>query len=200
MPNWCTNSIYIYGEPKKLKMIEKILKSPSEKENEGVFTKLIGKDENYVQDDWYSHNSNRFGTKWDIDFSEHQFTFDGDCITIQCETAWSPPTEFLMNFTQMYGLRAEMTYEEPGNDFAGKVEIHEGDIVVDEQYEYAEGVYHFDNDYFWEGVVISQIEYWVDEEMEEEEIKNYFAFLSDDEKDEVLEIYRDYVKSINKEE
>lgn len=197
MPNWCTNSIYIYGEPKKLKMIEKILKSPSEKEDEGVFSKLIGKDDRYGEDGWYAHNTDRFGTKWDIDFSEHRFTFDEECITIHCETAWSPPTEFLVNFTEMYKLRAEMTYEEPGNDFAGKVEIHEGDIVVDESFGYAEGVYHFDNEYFWESVVESQLEYWMDDDIEIEEVRDYYAFMSDEEKDEVVKLYEEYKKQYN---
>ena len=90
-----------------------------------------------------------------------------------------------------------MTYEEPGNDFAGKVEIHEGDIVVDESFGYAEGVYHFDNEYFWESVIENQFEYWMDEDMEIEEVRDYYAFMSDEEKDEVVKLYEEYKKQYN---
>lgn len=194
MPNWCTNHITIEGEPRIIKMFEKLLR---EKPN-AVFENLIGRDENVLQEDydnggWYSHNTSRFGTKWDIDFNEHQFEFREGVMEIHCETAWSPPTEFIQHLSEMYGVYCTMDYEEPGMDFAGRVVAENGDIIVDDQYDYAEGIYVLQRDYFWEGFLENQIEYWVqDEDMSADDVYNYFPFLSDDEKKEVLTYYNEY--------
>lgn len=195
MPNWCTNTITITGEPRTIKMFEKMLKGMSP--GGGVFETLIGKDEKldkeeYDSGGWYSHNTNRYGTKWDIDFNEHQFDFTDGCLVINCETAWSPPTEFVENLTKVYNVTCEMTYEEPGNDFAGKIVVSDGEIIQNDQYDYAEGVYHLDNEYFWDGFMENQFDYWRDEEVTDEEVKEYYSFLSEKEKEEVLTYYKEY--------
>jgi hypothetical protein len=89
---------------------EKMLKGTSP--GGGVFETLIGRDEKLVKEDydnggWWGHNTNRYGTKWDIDFNEHQFDFTNGCLLINCETAWSPPTEFVENLSIIDGLMNE---------------------------------------------------------------------------------------------
>ena len=85
-----------------------------------------------------------------------------------------------------------MTYEEPGNDFAGKIVVSDGEIIQNDQYDYAEGVYHLDNEYFWDGFMENQFDYWRDEEVTDEEVKEYYSFLSEKEKEEVLTYYKEY--------
>jgi len=51
-------------------------------------------------------------------------------------SAWSPPCEFFLKLSEVYGLTIESDYEEPGCDFAGYYNCTNGKVTRDEQYSY----------------------------------------------------------------
>ena len=150
MPNWCANSIVIAGDEDKIKEILIKIGTISGHDKHVLFETLIGKDPDIDKVGWYESNRERFGTKWDVAPDESNIEFDDGQITFSPDTAWSPPVPFCITLAKEYGVRVEITYFEPGGDFAGKCVINEsGDIEEELDYGYDEGMYHLDNDGFW---------------------------------------------------
>jgi len=221
MPNWCSNTIEINGDKDTIACIKYALETSSENKESnknGVFMTLIGipstmSEEQYDRD-WYDTNILYYGTKWDIDYDEYAWNFDEDYINVNCETAWSPPISFLYNLMVKYkGLtECSITYEECGVNFAGRAVITRDDdgevIIEDDECTYAEGLYKYDNDYFWHKMP-DDIESFVQdfEDDTEEEIKNEFmkdlGFLPDEEKQKVLHMLDEAItefKQLNEQE
>jgi hypothetical protein len=180
MPNWCNNDIRIYGNEGTIRALTNVIKFSEGK----LFKTLIGLPDNMSKSDyeekWYDTNLNWFGTKWDVDIDAHCFDFGEDEISFFCETAWSPPIQFLENFCRMYKMNAYIFYSEGGIGFAGETKlIWEDDVfsVEDNEYEYNKGLYLLSKEEFWANME-SNIEYAVEEEMEI---------------DEFLTEYREYV-------
>jgi hypothetical protein len=180
MPNWCNNDIRIYGNEGTIRALTNVIKFSKGK----LFQTLIGLPDNMSESDyeekWYDTNLNWFGTKWDVDIDAHCFDFGEDEISFFCETAWSPPIQFLENFCRMYKMNAYIFYSEGGVGFAGETKlIWEDDVfsVEDNEYEYNKGLYLLSKEEFWANME-SNIEYAVEEEMEI---------------DEFLTEYREYV-------
>lgn len=65
---------------------------------------------------WYEWCVSKWGTKWDIDLD--QSCLDGDTITMNEDTAWSPPIEFYRHMEHL-GFEVEATYNEEGVGFYG---------------------------------------------------------------------------------
>jgi hypothetical protein len=134
------------------------------------------------EEKWYDTNLNWFGTKWDIDIDTHCFDFGEDEISFFCETAWSPPIQFLENFCRMYKLNAHIFYSEGGVGFAGETKFIWEDGVLsveDNEYEYNKGLYLLSNEEFWSNME-SNIEYAVEEEMEVDDfLEEYRAYVSE---------------------
>lgn len=200
MPNWCTNTITITGTKEQIGLLTRILEDePKSKPDESiVFRSLIGIEpgispEEYEDGAWYGSNTSYFGTKWDVDFNSCNFMFSEECITMSPETAWSPPINFGVVLHKMYGVSVELFYAEGGCDFCGKTIIND-DGVFEEDYGYNEGHYHFDKDYFWEGLIESQIEYGIDEERDVEEFLRDFPYLSTEDREEVRKLYLETLK------
>jgi hypothetical protein len=85
MPNWCNNNITISGDGgmiNTLTAVLKNLKSNNEERGNDVFKSLIGLPPHMTDGDynakWYDTNIEWFGTKWDISYEEHAFTFIKD--------------------------------------------------------------------------------------------------------------------------
>lgn len=195
MPNWCSNTITITGTKEQIGLLTRILEDePKTKSGECiVFQSLIGiqpdvSKEDYDNGAWYNANTNYFGTKWDVDYESCNFVFDEECITMSPETAWSPPINFGIVLHEMYGVNVGLFYSEGGCDFCGKTTINE-DGTFEEDYGYNEGNYHFDNEYFWEGIVESQIEYGIEEEKDVDEFLNDFPYLSTEDREELRKLY-----------
>lgn len=202
MPNWCNNSIKIYGDEGTIRTLAAVLKSlksaDESEDNNNVFRALIGipphMSEGDYKEKWYDTNIEWFGTKWDISYSEDLFTFSKDEINFSCETAWSPPIPFLQNLCEMYKVNAYLFYSEGGVGFAGQTEFNwvQGELeVYDEELGYLEGLYKFSNEEFW-----SEVEYKadciLDEEQSLEDFLGEFSFITD-EKDimELTTIYNE---------
>lgn len=164
MPNWCSNYIEITGNSKGLSQIKEILESNP---NGSMFELLVGKyadgqtEEQYAED-WYDTNIERWGCKWDVEIDLDSINFFEDSITFGIQTAWSPCNDFLRLLHAKYSVFVKNEYNEQGNDFAGRYEIDE-DGEVDDCWEYLEGLYNTDYEYFIMEVQ-NQIEYLLDDD------------------------------------
>ena len=90
----------------------------------------------------YSKQIELWGTKWDIEATPEiikEWTDNGNkymSFIIQCDTAWSPPMEFLENVTDKYkDVEVEINYEEPGMGVAGTSRFKNGECIYDEERE-----------------------------------------------------------------
>jgi hypothetical protein len=197
MPNWCNNDIRIYGNEGTIRALKNVIKLSQGK----LFQTLIGLPDNMSESDyeekWYDTNLNWFGTKWDIDIDTHCFDFCEDEISFFCETAWSPPIQFLENFCRMYKLNAYVFYSEGGVGFSGETKlIWEDDVlsVEDNEYEYNKGLYLLSKEEFWANME-SNIEYAVEEEMEIDEfLEEYRAYVSEKDIQDLITMFNETKK------
>lgn len=148
MPNWCNNKIIIKGPKKSIDQIKKLIKNS----DEGVFATLVGNPPSRSSEQKY------WGTKWDIDPDVFKLSYKGNTIKLYPETAWTPPIEFLIKLCKKFKVDAEITYSEHGDNFSGICKIKKGRVVLDEEYEYLEGLYLFDTINFWD-----EVEYQLEE-------------------------------------
>jgi hypothetical protein len=204
MPNWCNNSIRIFGDEGTIRTLTAVLKSlktSDEEQSDNVFKALIGLPQHMSEGDykekWYDTNIEWFGTKWDISYSEDLFTFSKDEINFYCETAWSPPIPFLQNLCEMYKVNAYLFYSEGGVGFAGQTEFNwvQGELeVYDEELGYLEGLYKFSNEEFW-----SEVDYRsdciLDEEQSLENFLGEFNFVTDEDKEKLTTIYNNTIEN-----
>lgn len=195
MPNWCSNSIIITGDKDKIKKIKRVISTMDNTDR--VFQDLVGRDENLSEAEfengaWYNSNINRFGCKWDVDYDTCNFDLEGDdCITMSPETAWSPPEGFCRLLAEQYGVDVVLEYSEPGCDFAGRLSITADGEEDAENYGYLEGLYHIDEDWFWQEVQ-SNLEYEFDDEPRSlEGWLEDFDFVSDKCKEELKSLYEE---------
>ena len=221
MPNWCSNSIVVTGKKEIIHLIltkVNLIQFDEEKENTriGVFEELIGLGDidrdKYDAGEWYDHNLNRFGTKWDIGKDDFLGSLDdweeGEeaGFSVHFDTAWSPPQSFVEHFSREYGVEVEMDSEEGGNDFYFKGKCVDGEWVIHDSLDFGEGQYTYNEDYFWEGYMIWNIEsLWddfgitTDDELENydgaiEQIKTNYSYCSDKDIQEIIKMYNEYRK------
>jgi len=200
MPNWCNNHIIISGDIFFLSLLKNILEDVPKTigEETVVFKTLIGKEptittEDYEKGGWFDSNINWFGTKWDVSYNDCQFEFNDDHIIMMPQTAWSPPVRFVSNLCKMYGVTAVMNYDERGCDFCGRATIDINGEVDDEEYKYNEGMYHFDNEYFWESIVESDMEYALDEDKTKDQFLLDYPYVNEYDLKELGEMYDKYM-------
>jgi len=205
MPNWCNNYIKISGDEGTIRTLTSVIKSLKSSDDDGpsddVFKSLIGLPQHMSDGDykekWYDTNIEWFGTKWDISYEEHSFTFSKDEITLSCETAWSPPIPFLQNLCEMYKVNAYLFYSEGGVGFAGETTfnwVNDELEVYDDECGYLEGIYKYSNEEFW-----SEVEYRADSILDEdqslEDFLGEFEFVSDEDKVELTRIYNETINN-----
>lgn len=203
MPNWCNNNIRIFGDEGTIRTLTAVLKSlktSDEEQSDNVFKSLIGLPQHMSEGDykekWYDTNIEWFGTKWDISYEEHSFTFTKDEINFYCETAWSPPIPFLQNLCEMYKVNAYLFYSEGGVGFAGQTEFNwvQGELeVYDQECGFLEGIYKFSNEEFW-----SEVEYRSDCILDEEQsledfLEEFDEFVTDEDKEKLTTIYNETI-------
>jgi hypothetical protein len=200
MPNWCTNYIVISGDENKISLLKNILEDVPKTigEETVVFKTLIGKEptittEDYEKGGWFDSNVNWFGTKWDVSYNDCQFDFNDDHIIMMPMTAWSPPVRFVSNLCKMYGLAAVMDYSEGGCNFCGRATIDINGEVDEEDYGFNEGKYHFENDYFWESLVESDMEYALDEGKTKDQFLLDYPYVNEDDLKELGKMYDEYM-------
>lgn len=199
MPNWCNNSIVINGDKDKIKEIRDILESMDKTTDEpGIFESLVGRDENITEEQyrnggWYQHNIDRYGCKWDVSYDNAVIDGDDEYITMNPDTAWSPPEDFCRLLAQKFGVTINLEYSEPGNYFAGRYTINENGDEFSESYDYLEGLYYIDEEYFWMEVR-NDLESLFDDEDEPKSVEEWlldFLFVSGHQQNQLIELYNE---------
>ena len=185
MPNWCSNYISVRGtnsaEIKRLAdafdagelcnaviPLPEILKDTTSPVQQGEEEIAEARRKACGYTDWYSFQTSRWGTKWDInignvcDRDEDGLGFNG-----HFDTAWSPPMGVLEQMVEN-GLEVTCYYNEPGMAYVGKYENG-----IDDFYEYGEensqsvrSAIGDELDDFW-GISESMAEYEAENEEEE---------------------------------
>ncbi len=199
MPNWCNNYITISGEKDKIDRVKTILNL---REDDYFFKPLLGQAD---KANWYDENLNNLGTKWDVSVDKDSINESDSEISFSCESAWSPPVAGMVNVCKKYGVDCIMTYEEAGNDFYGKTTIDTDGTYEEEDYEYREGMYVLDNDWFWENLSESDMEYMIEEiqdEMESDDtytinefVKREFPYVTEDDTKQIISILQEELDS-----
>ena len=208
MPNWCNNNITISGDEGTIRTLTAVLKSlktDDEEQSSDVFKSLIGLPQHMSDGDykekWYDTNIGWFGTKWDISYDEHAFTFTKNEISFFCETAWSPPIPFLQNLCEMYKVNANLFYSEGGVGFSGETTFtwNDGELdVYDDECEYLEGIYKYSREEFWSEVE-SRVDSILDEELSLEDFISEFDFVSEEDTLELTRLYNETIKENDEE-
>lgn len=119
MANNCWNSVQITGPKETLDIIEERFKKYNECDTFTEFGNLILGVENTDPDDENTEEMfNRiytYNTKWwDFDIQRYDYS-----MNINGDSAWSPPLYLLVRITEVFDVKIEAEYEEPGVDFAG---------------------------------------------------------------------------------
>ena len=149
MPNWCNNTVSIaHPDPEKLralveavnegKFCNHVIPTPEDLQ---IVSGWVGADDspeqmalvekqksnlaNHGYKDWYDFQSNRWGTKWDVEpYDKVEFRPEG--VTFGFDSAWAPPIGVYEELVEQgYSVRAY--YYEPGMCYAGKWEDGEDD-------------------------------------------------------------------------
>jgi hypothetical protein len=126
MPNWCANNVEFHNddvaEVAKLEAHLKFLDEKDKTDNiePGLFGYFVPRPPEFDEgESWYGWNCENWGTKWEASIYSWE-KVNENCIKINFDTAWSPPTafyEFLAGETEWY---VTATYWEPGMGFVGR--------------------------------------------------------------------------------
>ena len=196
MPNWCSNFLTVSeGTQENLRLIAEKFSDPS---NDRVFESLIGRDPSFDEKDWYYHNCATYGTKWDISGDEHIVSPIDDLggFSVRFDTAWSAATPFALTLSKKYGVDVRLEYEESGNDFAGWMTASSGELGEDVQMDYYEGKYAMDSDAFLESEGDWLVEIAINDNLTEQEfIDRDLYFMSEADKENILQDFRDSQKT-----
>ena len=159
MPNWCSNHIQISGDKESIQKIKEKIEPLEGNEEAGIFETLIGneKPKNGIPiedelDNFFGGGLSLYGCKWDVSYNECSPDFSDEAITISPNTAWSPPRNFCIKLSEMYGVDIVGHYEESGNDFSGRITIKDGEVQELLEYPYYEGIFRLEKDEYWDRI------------------------------------------------
>lgn len=161
MPNWCLNKIKISGNINNLYKLSQIFEKLKEQEDNdiGLMESLVGSDpsiseEDYNNEGWFESNINYWGTKWDVDYKEIIYINNNEFISLEFDTAWSPPVEFCELLSKKYGVSVKIKYIETGLAISGIYEINDKGVVIrcEDYGNILEGIYQYDKSMFWDEI------------------------------------------------
>lgn len=110
-------------------------------------------------------------------------------MTFTIESRWSPPVEWIQELSEMYsGVLLECEYEEGGADIWGKFGFREGELLFTMELPYLEGKH---KSMIWNEFLECEVLHRMDEEISLEEFLEDFQFCSEDEINELKEIYHE---------
>jgi hypothetical protein len=165
MPNWCANNAEFnnddVAEVAKLEAHLKFLDEKKSGDNieAGLFGYFVPRPPEQ-EESWYDWNVTNWGTKWEASIYSWEKVND-NCIRINFDTAWSPPTAFYEYLAQNTEWYVTASYYEPGMAFVGS------NIAGDDDYYSIDGLDSLDE--IPEELVD---EYNIREQMEEWEEEN----------------------------
>lgn len=200
MPNWCSNYATICGSKEAIKNIKDVLDTNADGD---LFESLVGIDPNiskeaYDNGGWYSSNCDFWGCKWDVKIKNAYTDIYDEEIRLSFDTPWSPAVGFCEQLAKKYNVSVNLLYDEPGNDFAGELDIDEDGNVHNREYKYLEGIYHRGDDIFWDEVR-SQLDYMFEEgeDVTAEYIAEWLPFMTDADLHDLLQEYEDKLQLTN---
>ena len=121
MPNWCDNTLEVWGDEKELKEF----KEKTIKEDVFHMGELLPNTGN--PDNQYDFNVTNYGTKWD-DMEIDHIVGDEEQLQVMFMSAWSPPSEFIENIYKKFpNLQFKLKYDESGIGFMGVTTAGDGD-------------------------------------------------------------------------
>lgn len=160
MPNWCSNTLAVFGPTADVvRFMEdnkatdegalsfaRALPTPDQTQFEGMSYSDTKDEPNY----WYNWNVNNWGTKWDLDEEVHvewKNNEDGTSMAFYTfDSAWAPPTDWLAYVAPLYPeLNMKIEYREDGMGFAGILGFHHGEEVENQYWEQS---FHSDVDQY----------------------------------------------------
>lgn len=188
MPNWCSNELTIHGAdvPKIIDIMQK---------SDNVFESLIGNDPSVSKPivDWYNHNVNWFGTKWDVSHDQVCWvdTNDTTWLTVSFETAWAPPIQFFETLCNKYNISsASLKYDECGMNFSGVVNFDGYNIGTIEYDSYLEGLYQHTPYRFWGEVNEYRLQSCAEEGEDIDVVLKEFDYVGEDDRKFIVNKYK----------
>jgi hypothetical protein len=81
--------------------------------------------------DWLGWRMRHWGTKWEpVMVGNGEFSSDGRTAKFTFDTAWSPPTAWLLEASLLYpALRFSLRYDEPGCGLKGSEKRKGGELI-----------------------------------------------------------------------
>jgi hypothetical protein len=162
MPNWCTNTLVIQGDPEEMEQLVRIvegdshpfslnsvIKMPQELKDQSspVRDEVVGKSnlEKYGAKDWYDWAITNWDTKWDVDARivsdiTSPMLPGLRTITYEFDSAWNPPLKVYDVLAARFpNTNIYACWDEPGCDFSGYRMYRNGELVkqVDEEPSYS---------------------------------------------------------------
>lgn len=139
MPNWCNNTVEISHSdtakmealvaainegkfcqhviPTPRELTETVAGFPGEDKRAEHEAQVASNLERFGHSDWYSFQTSRWGTKWDVDAYD-TVVLEGNSITFGFDSAWSPPVGVYEQLVED-GFSVRAYYYEPGMAFCG---------------------------------------------------------------------------------
>ena len=160
MPNWCENTVSIFGSKEVLESVIEFVKPNGsnvptqilvgdEKITDMSLQSIFPIDPELLNGDaftpestgWYDWRIENWGTKWDIQAEAtelHMFKDDVYSVDYTFDSAWAPPTEAMIVLSKTFPeIVIHISYDEPGMDFSGYAVINKGEMVDDRQFEHS---------------------------------------------------------------
>jgi len=130
----------------------------------------------------------------DMDISDDMYSLDiilndGTELTFSSETKWSPPEEWIQNISKEFGVLIECEYSEAGAGFAGKLSYKDGVKIMDLQFDYLEGRYHFMD---WFEFIEMEVMHRLDDAEPFDDFIKQFDFCTEEEIKELEELFFEY--------
>jgi hypothetical protein len=193
MPNWCSNTVIIQGEPEEVKQLlesveeagsafslDKVIampealrgKSSPERDEDVASTNM----KLYGAKDWYDWSNLNWGTKWNVDA---KITYDNGnnnplinskrTVRIEFDSAWAPPLPVYEVLAARWpNTNIYVSYDEPGADFAGYVMYTKGKAVKEGNFNSPSNQMHYVNPPVEEDIFM-----WFPDEEDYEEVGSY---------------------------
>lgn len=128
MPNWCSNNAEFNNDDvAEVARLEAHLKFLDEREKgetaeAGLFGYFVPRPPEFDEgESWYGWNISNWGTKWEASIYSWERVSE-NCIKVNFDTAWAPPTIFYETIAQNTDWYVTATYWEPGMGFVGSNE------------------------------------------------------------------------------
>jgi hypothetical protein len=138
MPNWCECRLIISNN--NINNLETFyIDNKNESQHmELCFDKSVPLPDE-EEENWYNWRVYNWGTKWDLgDDTIYNSNYQDKQIEYNFCTAWSPPVSWLEKVSELYPeLYFTLKYAEPGCNFAGVLEIQNGEDISDQKYSYS---------------------------------------------------------------